>query len=73
MSSSTVDREPALAWRSLSVLAGLTLVWLVLVGRLVPVQGIQQSRFASRANRQQIHIEKIPAHGIERCGAIMGG
>lgn len=74
MSSQAVDREPALAWRTLTVLAGLTLVWLVLMGRLVQVQGVQQARFASRASRQQIHLEKIPARPgdlLDRQGRLL--
>lgn len=67
-------REPALAWRSLTVLFGLTLVWGVLIGRLVQVQGVQQARFASRASRQQVHSEKVPARPgdlLDRHGRLL--
>ena len=57
----TPPGEPRLAWRSVSVLLTLTLVWCVLMGRLIQIQSVQQDRFASRATRQQQHIESIPA------------
>lgn len=53
--------EPRLAWRSTSVLLVLTLVWGVLMGRMIQIQYLQQHKFASRATRQQLHEEAIPA------------
>ena len=53
--------EPRLAWRSISVLLVLTLVWCILMGRMVQVQWLQREKFASRATRQQRHEDVIPA------------
>lgn len=74
MSASRPVVDPALPWRSWMVLIGLSLVWAVLIGRLIQVQGVQQSRFASRASRQQIHTEKVPARPgdlLDRQGRLL--
>ena len=59
--SPSLPREPRLAWRSVSVLLLLTLAWVVLMGRMIQIQYLQQDKFASRATRQQQHEEIIPA------------
>ena len=53
--------EPRLAWRSISVLLILTSVWGVLMARMVQIQWLQREKFASRATRQQLHQDVIPA------------
>lgn len=53
--------EPRLAWRSISVLLILTLVWCVLMGRMIQIQWVQRDKFVSRSSRQQLHEDVIPA------------
>ena len=53
--------EPRLAWRSISVLLILTLVWGALMGRMVQIQWLQREKFANRATRQQLHEDITPA------------
>lgn len=74
MSSVLPAREPALRWRSLTVMVGLSMIWLLLIGRLIQVQGIQKAHFAGRASRQQIHSEAIPARPgdlLDRQGRLL--
>ncbi len=53
--------EPRLAWRSTSVLLVLSVVWCLLMGRMIQIQWFQQHQFTHRATRQQRHHESIPA------------
>ena len=69
-----IPSEPRLAWRPISVQLVLTLVWCVLIGRMVQVQWVQQERFASRATRQQQHEEVIssrPGDLYDRRGRLL--
>ena len=43
------------------MLLTLTLIWCVLMGRMIQIQWVQRDKFSSRATRQQLHEEVTPA------------
>ncbi len=53
--------EPRLAWRSTVVALGLTMVWGLLILRMLQIQWWQREQFTLRAIRQQRSQEILPA------------